>query len=179
VKGHINGTLVHNKLVDNGAIVNVMPYALYKKLGGTDEELVRTNMMITGVGGGSPILAREIANMELTIESKTLATIFFIVDVQGSYSLILGRDLIHANCCIPSSMHQFLIQWVDDTVEIVYSDSSSEVATADVPKLGGHDAIGCLSGRDISNYEFISVTRQGGFNLVSLKPIDNWLNIIM
>jgi hypothetical protein len=179
VKGHINGTLVHNMLVDNGAIVNVMPYLLYKKLGGTDEELVRTNMMITGVGGGAPILARGIANMELTIGSKTLATTFFVADVQGSYSLILRRDWIHANCCIPSSMHQFFIQWVDDAVEIVYSDSSAEVATVDAPMLGGHDAIGCLSGRGLSSYEFISVTRQCGFILVSLKLIDNQLNIIM
>jgi hypothetical protein len=132
VKVHINGTLVHNMLVDNGAIVNVMPYALYKKLGGTDEELVRTNMMITGVRGGAPILARGIANIEFTIGSKTLATTFFVADVQDSYSLILGRDWIDANCCIPSSMHQFLIQWVDDVVEIVYSDSSAE-ATADAP----------------------------------------------
>jgi hypothetical protein len=166
-------------LVDNGAIVNVMTYALYKKLGGTDKELVKTNMTITGVGGGAPIPARGIANMELTIRSKTLATTFFITDVQGSYSLILGRDWIHANCCIPSSMHQFLIQWVDDTMEIVYSDSSAEVAIADAPKLGGHDVIGCLSSRYLSSYEFISVTRQDGFIPVSLKLIDNRLNIIM
>jgi hypothetical protein len=92
-------------LVYNGAFMNVMPYALYKKLGDTDEELVRTNMMITRVGGGAPILARGIANMELTIGSKTLATVFFVANVQGSYSSILGRDWIHANCCIPSSMH--------------------------------------------------------------------------
>jgi hypothetical protein len=74
IKGHINGALVHGMLVDSGAIVNVMPYPLYKKLGGTDDELVKTNMTITGVGGGTPILAREIANMELTVVSKTLAT---------------------------------------------------------------------------------------------------------
>ena len=48
----------------------------------------------------------------------------------------------------------------------------------DAPTLGGHDAIACLSGRDLSSFEFISVTRQG-FVPVSLKPIDNWLNIIM
>jgi hypothetical protein len=178
VKGHINGTLVHN-MVDNGAIVNVMPYALYKKLGDTDEELVKTNMTITGVGGGAPIPTRGIANMELTIGSKTLATIFFVADVQGSYSLILGHNWIHAKCCIPSSMHQFLIQWVDDVMEIVYSDSSAEVAIANAPKLGGHDVIGCLSGRDLSSYKFISVTRQGDFIPVSLKSIDNQLNIIM
>jgi hypothetical protein len=67
IKGHINGTPVHGMLVDSGAIVNVMPYQLYKKLGGTDDELVKTNMMITGVGGRAPIPARGIANMELTI----------------------------------------------------------------------------------------------------------------
>jgi hypothetical protein len=137
VKGHINGTLVHNMLVDSGAIMNVMPYPLYKKLGGTDEELVKTNMTITGVRGGAPILAREIANMELTIGSKTLATAFFVADVQGSKNLILGRDWIHANCCVPSSLHQFLIQWVGDVVEIVYLDSSADVVAADAPKLGG------------------------------------------
>jgi hypothetical protein len=63
IKGHINGASVHGMLVDSEAIVNVMPYPLYKKLGGTDDELVKTNMTITGVGGGTPILARGIANM--------------------------------------------------------------------------------------------------------------------
>ena len=165
-------------LVDSGAIVNLMPYPLYKKLGGTNEELIKTNMMISGVGGGAPILARGVANMELTIGSKTLATAFFIADVQGSYNLILGRDWIHANRCVPSSLHQFLIQWVGDAVEVMHSDSSADVAAADAPTLGGHDAIACLSGRDLSSFEFISVTRQG-FVPVSLKPIDNRLNIIM
>jgi hypothetical protein len=62
-------------------------------------------MTITGVGGGTPIPAREIANMELTVGSKTLATVFFVADVQGSYNLILGCDWIHANCCVSSSLH--------------------------------------------------------------------------
>jgi hypothetical protein len=44
-------------------------------------------------------------------------------------------------------------------VEIVHSDSSTDVATADAPALGGHDAFGCLSGKDLSDYEFISATR--------------------
>ena len=70
MKGHINGTLVHSVLVDSGAIVNLMPYPLYKKLDGTDEELIKTNMMISGVGGGAPILSRGVSNMELTIGSK-------------------------------------------------------------------------------------------------------------
>jgi hypothetical protein len=80
IKGHINGAPVHGMLVDSGAIVNVMPYLLYKRLGDTDDELVKTNMTITGVGG-TPIPSRGIANMELTVGSKTLATAFFVADV--------------------------------------------------------------------------------------------------
>ena len=178
MKGHINGTPVHSMLVDSGAIVNLMPYPLYMKLGGTNEELIKTNMTISIVGGGAPILARGVANMELTIGSKTLATAFFVADVQGSYNLIFGRDWIHTNHRVPSSLHQFLIQWVGDAVEVVHSDSSAGVGTADAPTLGGHDAIACLSDRDLSSFEFISVTRQG-FVHVSLKLIDNRFNIIM
>jgi hypothetical protein len=48
-------------------------------------------------------------SMELTVGSKSLATSFFIIEVQGNYSVILGRDWIHANHCVPSTLHQFLI----------------------------------------------------------------------
>ena len=69
-----------------------MPYSLYKKLGGTDKELIRMNMTVSGVGGGDPIGAKRVSSMELTIGSKTVATAFFISEVQGNFNLILGRD---------------------------------------------------------------------------------------
>ena len=104
VKGFINGKLVNNMLVDNGAMVNLMPYSLYKKLGKSNEKLIKTKRMVKGVGGNS-ILAKGFALMKLTIRSKTLATVFFVAEVQGSYSLILGRDWIRSNRCVPSSLH--------------------------------------------------------------------------
>jgi hypothetical protein len=55
MKGHINGKPISWMLVDGGAIVNLMPYTLFKKLGGSDEELVKTNMTVNKVGGGDPI----------------------------------------------------------------------------------------------------------------------------
>jgi len=176
VKGHINGTPVRHMLVDSGAIVNLMPYSLFKKLGCKDEELIRTNMTITGVGGGAPIPSRGIANVELTVGSKTLATAFFVADVEGSYDLILGCDWIHANPCVPSSLHQFLIQWVGDVVEVVHADDSVEIATTDIMTEGSGFA--CLSGRDLSNYQYISYDERG-FVPVSLKPTDHRLNIII
>jgi hypothetical protein len=50
-----------------------------------------------------------VISMELTVGSKLLATAFFVIEVQGNYSVILGHDWIHANRCIPSTLHQFLI----------------------------------------------------------------------
>jgi hypothetical protein len=70
---------------------------------------VKTNLMLNGVEGNS-MEARGAVSMELTTGSKSLATIFFVVEVQGNYSVILDRHWIHANRCIPSILHQFLIQ---------------------------------------------------------------------
>jgi hypothetical protein len=69
--------------------------------------------------------------MELTVGNKSLATEFFIVEVQGNYSIILDRDWIHANHCISSTLHQFLIQWIDAKIEVVHADASSYIALAD------------------------------------------------
>ena len=77
-------------LVDGRAIVNRMSYSLYKKLGGKDEELIKMNMTISGVGGGDHIGAKGVASIELTFRNKTLTTTFFVSEVQGSFSLILG-----------------------------------------------------------------------------------------
>ena len=110
LRGHINGKPVSRMLVDSGAIVNLMPNSLYKKLGGTDEELIKTNMTVSGIGGGDPIGAKGVASMELTVGSKTVATAFFVSEVQGNFNLLFGRDWIHANQCIPSSFNQFLIR---------------------------------------------------------------------
>jgi hypothetical protein len=74
--------------------------------------------------------ARGVVSMELTVGSKLLTTAFFIVEVQVNYSVILGRDWIHVNRCIPSTLHQFLIQWIDDEIEVVHTDVSTYIALA-------------------------------------------------
>ena len=109
MRGHINGKQISRMLVDGGAIVNLMPYSLFKKLGGTDEELIKMNITVSGVGGGDPIGAKEVASMQLTVGSKTLATAFFVSEMLDNFGLILVRDWIHANQCVPSTLHQFLI----------------------------------------------------------------------
>jgi len=155
-----------------------MPYSLYKKLGGMDEELIKTNMTVSGVGGGDPIGAKGVASMELTVGSKTVATAFFVSEVQGNFNLILGCDWIHANQCVPSFLHQFLIQWIGDEVEVVHGDASSFIGTADSEFVGAHDNIKCLSGLDLTDYDLISCTKEGFVSAV-LKPMENRLHLLL
>jgi hypothetical protein len=104
VRGRIDGIPITKMLVDGGAVVNLMPYSLYRKLGKQDE----ANMTLDGVGTNSSIKAKGVRSIELTIKTKTLVAVFFVVDVEGNYSLILGRDWIHANQCVPYTLHQML-----------------------------------------------------------------------
>ena len=82
----------------------------------------------------------------MTIGSKTLLTTFFVIDGKGSYSLLLGHDWSHANCCVPSTMHQCLIQWHGDDVELVHADDSVSIATAD-PMYWELEDFECFSGK--------------------------------
>jgi hypothetical protein len=172
MKGHINGKPISHMLVDEGAIVNLMSYSLFKKLGGSDDELIKTNMTICGVGGGQPMGAKSVISKELTVGSKTLPTTFFVTETQGNFSLILGRDWIHANQCVPSTLHQFLIQWVGDEVEIVHGDASACVAVADSSTMDNYKNLKCLTCLDLSNLKLIDSTKDGFATVVMKLIID-------
>jgi hypothetical protein len=175
MRGHIDGILIAKMLVDGGAAVNLMPYSLYRKLGKQDDELFKTNRTLSGVGTDSFIKARGVTSVELTIGTKTLVAAVFVADIEGNYSLILGRDWIHANQCIPSTLHQMLIQWVDDDVEHVHADVSACIAVADAPVLWTYETATCLTGVDFYDYQFISIDKKG-FIPVMLELMENQLN---
>jgi hypothetical protein len=94
------------------------------------------------------------------IGSKTLLTTFFVIEGKGAYSLLLRWDWIHANCCVPSTMHQQLIQWVDDDIEVVQADDS--VSVANMEPLSG--SIKALT---------VSQGKTGGKVLLNLSPAIN------
>jgi hypothetical protein len=125
-----------------------MSYSLYRKLGKQDDELVKTNMTLSGVGTDSWIKAKGVMSVELTIGTKTLIVAFFIANVEGNFSLILGSDWIHSNQCVPSTLYQMLLQWVGDEVEQVHADASARIAMADAPVLWTYETAACLTGVD-------------------------------
>jgi hypothetical protein len=154
-------------LIDSGATINLMPYSVFKKLGREDNKLIKINLILNNMGG-NPMEARGVVSMELTIGSKSLATALFIIEVKDNYSVILGHDWIHANYCIPSILHQFLIQWIDDEVEVVHADVSSYIALTDATTDWQHGSAQCLSGKDVLGYDFLSVFKEE-FVPVSMK----------
>jgi hypothetical protein len=107
--------------------------------------------------------------MELTEGSKSLATMLFIIEVQGNYSVILGCNWIHVNRCVPYTLHQFLIQWTNDEIEVVQADTSAYIALADAMADWQHGSTKCLSGSDLSGYDFLSISKEG-FVPTSVKP---------
>jgi hypothetical protein len=155
-----------------------MPYFVFRKLGRVDDEFVKTNLTLNGVGGNL-MEARGVISMELIVGSKSLATTFFIVEVQGNYSVILGCDWIHANRCVPSTLHQFLIQWIDKEIEVVHMDTSAYIALADAMANWQHGGAQWLLGRDLTWYDFLSVSKEG-FVPVSIKPaFEAWLGNVV
>jgi hypothetical protein len=137
-----------------------MPYSLYKKLGKQDDELVKTNMTLSGVGTNSSIKAKGVTSVELTIGTKTLVVAFFVANVEGNFSLVLGRDWIHANQCVPSTLHQMLLQWVGDDVEQVHVVASAYITMADAPVLWTYETATCLTGVYFFYYQFISIDKK-------------------
>jgi len=152
VKGWVDGQPMSKILIDGGAAINIIPYAVYRKLGKGDQDLTKTDMMLKDFEGNvSPV--KGAICVELTIGSKTVPTTFFVIGGKGAYNLLLGRDWIHANCCIPSTMHQCLVQWVGDKIEIVPGDSSYVIASAESDT---YERTRCISG-EVWDKDFLKV----------------------
>jgi len=164
VKGRVDGQPMTKILIDGGAAINIMPYAVYRMLGKGDQDLTKTDMMLKDFEGNVSSVKGAIC-VELTIGSKTLPTTFFVISGKGAYNLLLGRDWIHANCCIPSTMHQCLVQWVSDKIEIVRGDSSYVIASAEADT---YERTRCFSGEiwekdflKVADYEIPSIQAVG------------------
>jgi hypothetical protein len=50
IQGHIDGKPISRMFIDSGAVVNLMPYSVFKKLGREDDELVKANLTLNGIG---------------------------------------------------------------------------------------------------------------------------------
>jgi hypothetical protein len=159
LQGYINGHLVNMMLVDTGAAVNIMPYSVLHQLGCSAKDLIKTNVTLSDLNGQASE-AQDILNMDPTVGSKTVLTSFFIVSSKSTYTILLRRDWIHANYCIPSTMHQCLIQWDGDKVDVVHVDDSIKISLAAMSIWDTEDQE-LISGISLEGYDRVEATKNG------------------
>jgi hypothetical protein len=159
LKGYVNGQPVYKMLVNIGAAVNIMPYSVLRRLGHSTGDLIKTNVMLSDFNGQTSE-AQGVLNVDLTVGSKTVPTSFFVVNSKSTYTVLLGRDWIHANCCIPSTMHQCLIQWDGDEVEVVHADDSIEISHATMRIWDAEDQEP-ISGISLEGCDHVEATKNG------------------
>nr|CAD1818574.1 unnamed protein product [Ananas comosus var. bracteatus] len=94
-------------MVDGGAIVNVMPISFFKKLGKSENELKPTDTIMTDFTGND-----------------------------SHYNLLLGRDWIHENEYVPSTLHGKLFQWIGDRVEEIKAEGRPQMVDINTGEIG-------------------------------------------
>jgi hypothetical protein len=159
LKGYINSHLVNKMLVDTDAAVNIMPYSVLRRLGHSTEDLIKTNVTLSDFNGQASE-TQCVLNMDLIVGSKIILTSFFIISSKSTYTILLRRDWIHANCCIPSTMHQCLIQWDGDEVEVVHADGSIKISLAAMSVWDAEDQEP-ISGISLEGCDHIEATKNG------------------
>ncbi|KAK1668214.1 hypothetical protein QYE76_056373 [Lolium multiflorum] len=138
VKGHINGSPVARMLVDGGAVVNLMPYSVFKKLGLDENDLMKTNMVLNGFEGKEKTETKGVMSVELTVGSKSLATAFFIAEVQGkkgSNKLRLCIDFRDLNRATPKDEYPMPI------ADMLINDASGHKVISFIDGNAGYNQI--------------------------------------
>jgi hypothetical protein len=115
--------------------------------------------------------AQGVLNVDLTVGSKTILISFFIVSSKSTYTVLLGRDWIHANYCIPSMMHQCLIQWDGDEVEVVHADDSIKISLA-VMSIWDVEDQEPISGISLEGCDRVEATKNGVRLVLSTSLIE-------
>ena len=129
VRAHFNGKPVSKVLVDDGPTINVMPLRMLKALGKGIKDLIEPKVSVSA-------FIREISKtlgvfpIDIIVGRKTSLSIFFVINSTANYNDLLGRDWIHANWCVTSSLHQFLLFWKIDEVEVVWANKQPFITTS-------------------------------------------------
>lgn len=79
-----------------------------RKIGKTQKDLIPTNMKMMNFTRGATV-AMGVLVAKITVGLKTMYSTSFIVDAKPAYSVLMGRDWIHASQRVPSMLHQQLL----------------------------------------------------------------------
>ncbi|CAL1355514.1 unnamed protein product [Linum trigynum] len=128
-KGH----MIARALIDNGSALNVMPKSTLNQLP-IDESYIKPSFIVVRAFDGTK--RKVIGEIELPIQiGPTVFNIVFqVMDINPSYSLLLGRPWIHSAGAVPSSLHQKVKFVVDgNLIEVFGKEDILVTKTPDAP----------------------------------------------
>jgi len=93
--------------VDPGSALSIMPRRVLQNLGIPIHRLSATQTTIYGFNANG---TRPMGKIKLKCQIRNLRSevTCYVIDVNTSYNLLLGRPWIHRNSIIPSTLHQVM-----------------------------------------------------------------------
>ena len=77
-------------------------------------------------------MAQGILPINLSVGTRDYTTAFFIIDSNAKYNALLGRDWIHTNKCVSSSLHQkIMMALCNGETEEINAGTQPFIACAD------------------------------------------------
>ncbi|KAA0043020.1 uncharacterized protein E6C27_scaffold75G00990 [Cucumis melo var. makuwa] len=110
-------------LVDNGSSLNIMSRSTLMKLPIDPSYLRSSIMVVRAFDGARREVIRDI-DIPLKIGPSTFNVSVQVMDVNSSYSCLLGRPWIHSAGAVPSLLHQRLKFSVEGGQAIVYGEDN-------------------------------------------------------
>lgn len=94
-------------LIDNGSSLNVLPKSTMDKLNVDCSYLKPSSTLVRAFDGSVKEVFGEV-EMPLQVGPEVFYVTFQVMDINSSYSCLLGRPWIHSAGAVPSSLHQKL-----------------------------------------------------------------------
>lgn len=134
------GYPISKVLVDSGAAVNVIPMFVVSKLKKTEKDILPADLAVYDYSGCKKKTLGVIP-LEVKVGSKSIITGFYVINADTTYSAILWHDWIHKHMCIPSTLHQMLLFWNDNEVEVVRANDKPFKSTVNVVEAAYYDEL--------------------------------------
>jgi len=94
-------------LVDTGSSLNVMAKTTYDRLSYQGTPPRRSGVMVRAFDGSRKTVLEEV-DLPITVGPHVFQVTFQVMDIQASYSCLLGRPWIHEVGAVTSTLHQKL-----------------------------------------------------------------------
>jgi hypothetical protein len=115
--GDIDDLPINRIMVDGGSTINLLPLRTLKKIGYSQRDLSRSNVVIHSFNQAGQEAMGPIS-LVLKLEKFMTYVKFHVIDVATSYNALLGRPWLHENKIVPSTLHQCL-KYKDPLADVV------------------------------------------------------------